>query len=75
MLTIFYSATLVMDEISLATEILSFKILVWQKEGTPAETQRLIYAGKELEDTRILSDYSVQAQSTIHMVLRLKGGS
>ncbi|KAH6990106.1 ubiquitin-related domain-containing protein [Ilyonectria destructans] len=67
--------TLVMDEISLATEILSFKILVWEKDGTPAESQRLIYSGKELENTRILSDYGIQAQSTIHMVLRLKGGS
>lgn len=64
-----------MEEISLATEIISFKILVWKEDGTPAESQRLIYAGKELENTRKLSDYGIQAQSTIHMVFRLKGGS
>mmetsp|Transcript_22619 Transcript_22619/g.45947 ORF Transcript_22619/g.45947 Transcript_22619/m.45947 type:complete len:344 (+) Transcript_22619:149-1180(+) len=61
-------------EVEEGESIEEVKAKIAEKEGIPPEQQRLIFGGQQLQDSKTLDDYDVGDDSTLHLVLRLRGG-
>jgi len=65
--------TIEMKTLKATDTVMNLKTKIYEMEGIPVDQCRLIFAGRQLEDYKILSDYNIQPESVIHLVLRLRG--
>lgn len=66
--------TITINDVTSKSSILSIMKAIEAKEGLPANSQRLLFAGKQLEQDKTAGDYNLQKEITLHVVLRLNGG-
>jgi ubiquitin len=61
-------------DVNRSTSVAAVKDMIHQKEGVPTDQQRLVFGGKQLEYSLPIADYNIESESTVHLVLRLRGG-
>ena len=65
---------IIVVNVTIMDSVRTLRAMIEREEGISSDEQRLVYAGKQLEDGRILLDYNIQRDSTIDLLLRARGG-